>query len=347
MVVPVLNVRSGPSMGWPRFRALLYGSVVFPVGRDRSGDWIAISVNGAVGWVWHEGVIWDPALDLTALPVMEKPSAPSPSETPTVLLSPSPMPPSPSPTEVVASPTFGVTPTPGRTPIATPTLEPSPSATPTPHQEAAIPAQASPVPQAMASSPASPAATDGSSVVGIGGWFAALGGLLALAALVYGWRWGRGQREIKRYASGFPLKTCPTCQSGQLRLEEYVQRPLGVAVLRRSVHCDTCRSVLRQIRPGLWRYTIDPLVNPSLADAYNGRSLADADLLPFADLARAYEPLLRSESPAISEDFERAIEHLTALERQVLAAEAAEEASASDEAAEEDAGVDSEEGATR
>lgn len=341
VVVPVLNVRSGPSVGWPRFRALLYGSAVFPVGRDHSGEWIAINISGTVGWVWHEGVVWDPALDIAALPVIEKPSAPSPSETPTV-------PPSPSPStmEAAASPTIGVTLTPERTLTATPTLEPSPSATPTPHQEAAIPAQASPVPQAIASSPASPAVTGGSSVVGAGGWFA-LGGLLVLAALIYGWRWGRGQHEIKRYAGGFPLKTCPTCQSGRLRLEEYVQRPLGVAVLRRSVHCDTCRSVLRQIRPGLWRYTIDPLVNLSLANEYNGHSFADADLLPFADLARAYEPSMRSESPAISEDFERAVEHLTALEQQVLAAEAAEEgASASAEAAEDDTGVSTEEGAT-
>ncbi len=160
----------------------------------------------------------------------------------------------------------------------------------------------------------------------------ALGGLFISAGLIYGWRWGRGQREIKRYASGFPLTICPTCQSGRLHLEEHVQRLLGVAVLRRSVHCDTCRSVLRQIRPGQWRYTIDPLVNPALAGEYNGRSFTDTDLLSFAEQAHAYEPAIRLESPAASEEFERFVEHLTALEQQVLAAEAEEGASESEAA---------------
>lgn len=343
VVVPVLNVRSGPSVGWPRFRALLYGDSVFPVGRNRSGEWIAVDIGGTVGWVWHEGVMWDPALDLTALPVIEKPSIPPPSATPLPLPLPSLTPLASTPTRAAPSPTVvNTSPTPTResAPTATPTLTPSPTTTPPP-QVAALPPQSSPAPEAVIPPSLS---SQGPPLTKAWHWLA-LGGLLALAGIIYGWRWGRGQREIKRYADGFPLEVCPTCQSGRLHLEEYIQRPLGIAVLRRSVHCDTCRSILRQIRPGWWRYTIDPLVNPALAEEYNGHSFADTDLLLFAEQARAYEPAIRLESPAASEDFERAVEHLTALEQQVLAAEA-EERSAESEAADNAGDADAEEEAT-
>src|SRR5690606_373102 len=98
------------------------------------------------------------------------------------------------------------------------------------------------------------------------GWLAVAAAALILGAALYLGGRGRRRGELMRYADGFVLDECPVCQTGALELEENVQR-----VVKRTVRCDTCRSVLRQVRPGRWRYTIDPLVNPELADRFSGQ----------------------------------------------------------------------------
>jgi hypothetical protein len=87
-----------------------------------------------------------------------------------------------------------------------------------------------------------------------------------------------GMRQVRRYAKGFPIDTCPACQEGRLHLEEFVQRSMGIPSVRRSVRCDMCRSVMREVRPGKWRYTVDPYVNPEMASRYDTRWLTQADL---------------------------------------------------------------------
>lgn len=85
-------------------------------------------------------------------------------------------------------------------------------------------------------------------------------------------------REVHRYAKGFLLDTCPVCHEGHLNLEQVVKSSMGIPSVRRSVRCNTCRSVLREVRPGRWRYTIDPYVNPDMASRYDTRWLSRADL---------------------------------------------------------------------
>ncbi len=315
--VAVLNVRGGPSTQWVRIRILLYGEVVFPVGRDASGQWIAITVDQYVGWVWVEAVTWDPALDLQALPVITPPStstlpasataSATPGETPTV--------------SSVTPPTLPPTPRPSLT--ATYTPQPSPAATPTPASEAATvaPTSVPTVQPTLTREPPSPSpilprlpSPSFGTSIGIGG--------LGLLAILYVWRFALGQREVRRYKNGFSLQTCPTCQTGHLILEEHVRRPLGIAIIARSVLCDACRSVLRQVRPGLWRYTIDAFVNSALAEEYNGHTFSDASLSALAEVAHNYPPTNAPvQLPPVSPEFQQAVEHLEVLEAQVLAAE--------------------------
>lgn len=96
-----------------------------------------------------------------------------------------------------------------------------------------------------------------------------------------------GMREVRRYAKGFLFDTCPACHEGHLHLDEIVQRSMGIPSVRRSVRCDTCRSVLREVRPGRWRYTVDPYVNPDMASRYDTRWLSRADLESLAQGAGA------------------------------------------------------------
>ena len=147
---------------------------------------------------------------------------------------------------------------------------------------------------------------------------------LAAGAVVlagaFGWQRTAGARELRRYGSnGFPLISCPVCQSGELHLEETVRHPLGIPRVQRSVYCDTCRSLLRQTRPGLWRYMVDPNANPTLAEKHNGQTFTDRDLPAFAGRARAHKPSFLEESPGPSEGFQDAVEHLSALEATVIA----------------------------
>ena len=65
---------------------------------------------------------------------------------------------------------------------------------------------------------------------------------------------------------------------------------MGIPQMRRLVRCDNCRSVLREVRSGVWRYTIDPFVNEKLAEEHNSQLFSDADLLVFAEQAGQYEP---------------------------------------------------------
>jgi uncharacterized protein YraI len=316
-MVRVLNVRSGPSTASPRFRALLYGSVVYPVGRESSGDWIMIDLGTNTGWVWRDAVFWDPAIDLNALQVIQIPRTTPQPATPTS--SPAPTG-TPAAATATASPSLPPSATPTVTPTRQPTLtpEPSPTATPAPAAAAATPEPTQP-PVEAAPTPLPAVSPEQDNSRGIIGWLAP-GGALLLAGVLYGWRWASGRREVQRYSAGFPLEICPTCQIGHLQLEEHVWHLLGIPVVRRAVQCDTCRSVLRQTRPGLWRYTIDPFANPYLAEEHNGCTLTDGGLPEFAERARAYEPAARPDAETlVSEEFERVVEHLEALEAQALA----------------------------
>jgi hypothetical protein len=112
---------------------------------------------------------------------------------------------------------------------------------------------------------------------------AIIGGLALLAALIYISFYWRGLAAAGRYKQGIGIPVCPACGEGKLEVETRSGRFLGIPRPRHTVRCSKCRSVLREIEPGRWRYAVDPLVNHALYRQYNSRELTDADL---AELAR-------------------------------------------------------------
>jgi hypothetical protein len=113
---------------------------------------------------------------------------------------------------------------------------------------------------------------------------AIIGGLGLLAALIYiGFYW-RGLAAAGRYKRGIGIPVCPACGEGKLEVETRSGRFLGIPRPRHTVRCTNCRSVLREIEPGRWRYAVDPLVNHALYRQYNSRELTDADLAGLATL---------------------------------------------------------------
>jgi len=272
-----LAVRIGPDEGDTPITGLAYGEEVFPIGQSANGNWVAIEFQGHAGWILKSLVIWDPALNLDALPVLIPPL--------TITPRPTSQTPEPSPS---SEPAQSATPTPEPAPLATAqglvtdTPTPEPSQTPAP----IAPTAAGNPPGEVAPPPTLPSlplpSADQLQWIGLG--------LLAIVLAIYGWRAIAAQREVKRYAGHFPLEGCPVCQTGMLHLEESIQRPLGIARVNRIVRCDVCRSVLRQVSPGTWRYSIDPYMNESLAQEFNSNVFTDAELGAFVATAMQHPP---------------------------------------------------------
>ncbi len=295
VAVRVLVVRTGPALDWAPLGGLNYDEIIYPVGQSANGNWVAIDWKERIGWVLGRLVVWHPDLDLTQLPIILPPLTSTPlatlPTTPTELPTVSP----PAPTETA---TIAVTDTPQPTttpvPALTASLEPSPvlTATDTPIPAVVGPAL-SPTTGASPESGASPIMPSLSSMIrGLSpGIWIALGGIPLLFGL-YIWYRGRRLRELQRYASGFPLAVCPVCQEGALELEEHLTPSLGIPRVRRLVRCSTCRSVLREVQPGVWRYTIDPLVNPKIAAEYNAKNFTIDELIALEKRADQYEPAL-------------------------------------------------------
>jgi hypothetical protein len=104
---------------------------------------------------------------------------------------------------------------------------------------------------------------------------AAAGGLLGVYALIR----ARGQRIANRYENGFVRHKCPVCGTGNLKLEERTYGFLGITSVRRMVRCDNCRSTLREVEPGAWRFAVDPAVNRELYHYYNAEIITDEELM--------------------------------------------------------------------
>lgn len=317
----VLVVRAGASSEWVAIGGLNEGETITPLGLSPDGDWVMIKWEGRQGWVSADYVEWGAGVDPAALPTVLPPTPaprtptlpPTQTASPSASATPAALTPTPSRT-----PTLTLTRTPIRPPSATPSPESVPSATLTPTLGQAAMLPPAPTPTGTAAGPRAAPSRIAFPPTLIGG--AGVG--MVLVAVLYGWRLGRGRRELRRYAGGFVLESCPVCRRGHLRLEEQVRRPLGVPYVRRTVRCDACRSVMRQIRPGVWRYTIDPYANPELAETRNAHVLTDEALVKLARRAETYQPEAEPErSPAASPGFEDAVEHLVELEAQVIASQ--------------------------
>lgn len=105
-----------------------------------------------------------------------------------------------------------------------------------------------------------------------------LGGAVALLVLGYAGAYVAQAANLARYQEGFLLTVCPICARGSLYLEDRRYRMLGIPRVRRVVRCDECRSVLRQVGRGRWRYAVDELENPAAYDALNNRVVTERDL---------------------------------------------------------------------
>lgn len=166
-------------------------------------------------------------------------------------------------------------------------------------------------------------------------------GLLLMAVLSYGWVYSSGRQELKRYREGFILKDCPVCHSGLLELDEKIKHTLGIPRAVRSVRCSNCRSVLREIEPGAWRYTVDASRNPELAEQYNGQAFKDEELLAFVEVAQQHAPKAEEEvlieAPADAPTPEEIISQLEARYVEEVEQEQVEQAVTDGEAAENEA----------
>jgi hypothetical protein len=111
------------------------------------------------------------------------------------------------------------------------------------------------------------------------------GGVLYLQARV------SAARELRRYRDGFIFSVCPVCREGHIQMDEVVRVSLGVKRVKRTVRCDSCRSVLREVKPGSWRYSIDSYANPEMAERYSNRTLTDKDLAEFQDRTLKVSPI--------------------------------------------------------
>jgi hypothetical protein len=101
--------------------------------------------------------------------------------------------------------------------------------------------------------------------------------------------------NLNRYTDGFPMAVCPICDEGHLILEERPYNVLGIPRVRRTVRCDNCRSVLREVGNRQWRYAVDPAANPDLYERLNNEVLGEERLM---DLAFEFD----SEPPAYFDD---------------------------------------------
>ncbi len=285
VAVEVLVVRVGPDQSWPALGGLQYGQVVYPVARSVNGNWVAIEWDGDVGWILASLVQWHPGFDVLSLPIFLPPFTATPLNTPVEAVSTS------IPSTAIP-PTASFTPPASSTPPSTLAMA---SASPSPTQASATAAAVllPATPQADAAGPLIPP----SSPLVLTAWASQmlpwLGATIPIALLgLYGWRFLAGERELKRYSKGYSVVICPACQVGHLHLEESVRRTLGIARVARSVRCDACHSMLRQLRPGLWRYMIDPHVNPALARSFNSHQLNDVQVSDLASHMADYPPIL-------------------------------------------------------
>lgn len=117
----------------------------------------------------------------------------------------------------------------------------------------------------------------------------AVGGVLGVLVAFYVAVYVAQAANLARYREGFVVSVCPICARGTLYVEERRYRVLGIPRVRRVVRCTGCRSVLRQVGPGRWRYAVDAVENPAAYEALNNRVMTEPDLLAIApELPPAY-----------------------------------------------------------
>ena len=103
-----------------------------------------------------------------------------------------------------------------------------------------------------------------------------------MLVLVYAGFFMRASLVADRYSDGFVIDNCPVCQRGDLSVEKRTNRLIGIPRVKRTVQCNECRSVLREVGPQRWRYAIDRLENSGLYRRFNGRVIEEDTLKQLA-----------------------------------------------------------------
>lgn len=172
-------------------------------------------------------------------------------------------------------------------PVATdvPTDEPIPTNAPATATLAPTDSPASPTMSAEAEATATqPAALNAVETVppaeeGGGVPIEAVIAVIALAGVVtYAAFYWRGVTGSERFAQGFVIDQCPACESGTLVPETRTGRVLGIPRPTHTIRCTNCRSVLREVGEGEWRYAVDPLVNQPLYQKWNNKVIRNEQL---------------------------------------------------------------------
>jgi uncharacterized protein YraI len=109
--------------------------------------------------------------------------------------------------------------------------------------------------------------------------------VVLLAVLIYVGLYLRALANLGLYKNGFVVEICPVCGRGHLTVESKQERFLGIPSAKRTVRCDSCRSVLRETGAKKWRYAVDRIENPTLYERLNGREITDAELLQLSKQA--------------------------------------------------------------
>lgn len=116
---------------------------------------------------------------------------------------------------------------------------------------------------------------------------AIVGIALLIGVLVYMWFYFQGLVAAGRYSDGFIIETCPVCRRGELSVESRPLRIVGIPVVRRTVRCDVCRSILRETGTRRWRYAVDRLEDLRMYNQFNGREVTDSDLERLAKMPQS------------------------------------------------------------
>ena len=114
----------------------------------------------------------------------------------------------------------------------------------------------------------------------------------------------RGIGAVNRYAAGFVIDECPVCQRGMLHVEARSNRVFGIPRARRTVRCDECRSVLREIGERRWRYAIDGFENLAMFELLNGQEVSDSNLVSLVDRPIRADSPVTPRPPTFTDDSE-------------------------------------------
>lgn len=234
----------------------------------------ATALSGQVGTLLPETAVVAPSATFTPTPTASRTPAPTRTSSST--------PPATSTSTATPTRTVAPTATATSTVTAAPTRTLSPAVTSTATMSTPSTATPESTPETTAvvipdvNGPAEPP-TPAAPVSGNGP--AILIGIVALAGIIiYGVLYWRGAVAADRYKNGFIIHSCPVCGRGELEVETRVGRIAGIPRPMHTVRCDSCRSLLREVRPGRWRYAVDPMENVDLAARYNGKIISAAAL---------------------------------------------------------------------